>query len=86
LRSATSIPTVQYNPIEISNNLKKNGGFIPGFRPGRPTSDFIAKVINKIVLFGALYLGQLLRCSPLSRASFSAATLFPSAARPSSSW
>lgn len=48
--------TVQYNPIEISNNLKKNGGFIPGFRPGRPTSDFIAKVINKIVLFGALYL------------------------------
>ena len=48
--------TIQYNPIEISNNLKKNGGFIPGFRPGRPTSDFIAKVINKITLFGALYL------------------------------
>ena len=49
--------TVQYNPIEIANNLKKNGGFIPGFRPGRPTSDFIAKVINKITLFGAFYLG-----------------------------
>lgn len=48
--------TVQYNPIEISNNLKQNGGFIPGFRPGRPTSDFIAKVIKKITLFGALYL------------------------------
>lgn len=48
--------TIQYNPIEIANNLKKNGGFIPGFRPGRPTSDFIAKVINRIVLFGALYL------------------------------
>ena len=49
--------TIQYNPIEIANNLKKNGGFIPGFRPGRPTSDFISKVISRIVLFGALYLG-----------------------------
>ena len=47
---------VQYNPVEIANNLKKNGGFIPGFRPGKPTSDFIAKVIRKITLFGALYL------------------------------
>ena len=47
---------VQYNPIEIANNLKKNGGFIPGFRPGRPTADFIGKVINKITIFGALYL------------------------------
>ena len=49
--------TIQFNPIEIANNLKKNGGFIPGFRPGKPTSDFIFKVINKITLFGALYLG-----------------------------
>lgn len=49
--------TIQYNPVEVSNNLKKNGGFIPGFRPGRPTSDFIRKVINKITLFGAIYLG-----------------------------
>ena len=48
--------TVQYNPVEIANNLKKNGGFIPGFRPGKPTADFIAKVITKITLFGALYL------------------------------
>ena len=48
--------TVQFNPIEVANNLKKNGGFIPGFRPGKPTSDFIQKVINKITLFGALYL------------------------------
>lgn len=47
---------VQYNPVEIANNLKKNGGFIPGFRPGRPTADFIAKVINKITFFGAIYL------------------------------
>ena len=49
--------TIQYDPVEISNNLKKNGGFIPGFRPGKPTSDFIQKVINKIVVFGAVYLG-----------------------------
>ena len=48
--------SVQYNPVEIANNLKKNGGFIPGFRPGRPTAEFIAKTINKIVLFGALFL------------------------------
>ena len=48
--------TIQYDPVEISNNLKKNGGFIPGFRPGKPTSEFIQKVINKIVVFGALYL------------------------------
>ena len=49
--------TIQYNPVEVANNLKKNGGFIPGFRPGRPTSDFIRKVISKITLFGAIYLG-----------------------------
>ena len=48
--------TIQYDPTEISNNLKKNGGFIPGFRPGKPTADFIQKVINKIVIFGAVYL------------------------------
>ena len=49
--------TIQYDPVEISNNLKKNGGFIPGFRPGKPTADFIKKVINKIVVFGSVYLG-----------------------------
>ena len=49
--------TIQFNPIEISNNLKKNGGFIPGFRPGKPTADFIKKVLNKVTLFGAVYLG-----------------------------
>ena len=48
--------TIQYDPVEISNNMKKNGGFIPGFRPGKPTADFIRKVINKIVVFGAVYL------------------------------
>ena len=49
--------SIQFNPIEISNNLKRNGGFIPGFRPGKPTSDFISKVLSKITLFGAIYLG-----------------------------
>ena len=49
--------SIQFNPIEVSNNLRKNGGFIPGFRPGRPTSDFITRVLNKITLMGALFLG-----------------------------
>ena len=48
---------IQYNPTEIANNLKNNGGFIPGFRPGKPTADFITKVMNKITLFGAFFLG-----------------------------
>ena len=48
--------TIQYDPVEISNNLKKNGGFIPGFRPGKPTAEFIKKVISKILVFGAVYL------------------------------
>ena len=48
--------TIQYDPVEIANNLKKNGGFIPGFRPGKPTADFIKRVIGKIVVFGAVYL------------------------------
>ena len=49
--------TIQFNPVEVANNLKKNGGYIPGFRPGKPTSEFIKKVLNKITLFGAVYLG-----------------------------
>ena len=54
--------TIQFNPVETSNNLKRNGGFIPGFRPGKPTSDFIAKVLNKVTLFGAIYLGIVAIC------------------------
>ena len=49
--------TIQYDTVEISNNLKSNGGFIPGFRPGKPTAEFIQKVINKIIIFGSVYLG-----------------------------
>ena len=48
--------TIQFNPVEISNNLKKNGGFVPGFRPGKPTADFLARVINRLTMFGAIYL------------------------------
>ena len=48
--------SVQYDPVEIANNMKQNGGFIPGFRPGRPTADFVKKVISKILVFGAFYL------------------------------
>lgn len=48
---------VQYNPIEMANNLRKNSGAIPGIRPGKPTSDFIAKVVGKITFIGALFLG-----------------------------
>ncbi len=62
--------TIQFNPIEVSNNLKKNGGYIPGFRPGKPTSEFIQKVLNKITLFGALYLG-VIAVTPILIAHFS---------------
>ena len=48
--------TMAFNPVEVANNLKKNGGFIPGLRPGKPTADFLMKVLNKITMFGALYL------------------------------
>jgi Preprotein translocase subunit SecY len=54
--------TIQFNPVEIANNLKKQGGFIPGFRPGKPTIDFIKKVLNKVTLFGAIYLGIVAIC------------------------
>lgn len=47
---------IQFNPIEVANNMRKNGGFIPGFRPGKPTSDFIAKVLGKITMMGAIFL------------------------------
>ena len=48
--------TMQFDPTEVANNLKKNGGFVPGFRPGKPTADFIRKVLGKITFFGAMFL------------------------------
>ena len=62
--------TIQFNPVEVANNLKKNGGYIPGFRPGKPTSEFIHKVLNKITLFGAIYLG-IIAVVPILVAHFS---------------
>lgn len=49
--------TIQFNPIEVANNLKKNGGFIPGLRPGRPTAEFLTKILSRLTMFGAIYLG-----------------------------
>ena len=48
---------MQYNPVEIANNLRNNNGTIPGYRPGKPTSDFITKVLGKITFIGAVFLG-----------------------------
>ena len=48
---------IQFNPIEIANNMKRNGGFVPGIRPGRPTSDYINKILARITLAGAVFIG-----------------------------
>lgn len=48
--------TIQFNPIDISKNMQQNGGFIPGIRPGKPTSDYLAKISSRITLFGAIFL------------------------------
>lgn len=48
--------TIQYNPIEMANNLRTNNGTIPGIRPGRPTAEFISKILSKITLIGAIFL------------------------------
>lgn len=55
---------ISFNPVEVANNLKKNGGFIPGIRPGKPTSDYIAKVLNKIIFIGAIML-SVIAAAPL---------------------
>ena len=49
--------TIQYNPVEMANNLRRNSGAIPGYRPGKPTQDFIKRVLHKITFIGALFLG-----------------------------
>ena len=47
---------IQYNPLEMANNLRQSNGTIPGIRPGKPTSDFISKILSKVTLIGALFL------------------------------
>ncbi len=49
--------SITFNPIEVSNNIKKNNGMVPGIRPGRPTTEYIAKVLSRITFIGALFLG-----------------------------
>ena len=46
--------SITFNPVEIANNMKKSGGFIPGIRPGKPTSDYLTKVVNKMIVIGAV--------------------------------
>jgi len=60
---------IQFNPIEIANNMKKNGGFVPGIRPGSPTSTFISRILSKITLAGAFFLG-VIAVIPLVMAKF----------------
>ena len=61
---------IQYNPIEMANKLRQNNGTIPGIRPGKPTSDYIQKILSKITLIGALFLAVI----ALLPIGFSAAT------------
>ena len=61
--------TIQYNPVEMANNLRKNSGAIPGIRPGKPTSDFIMKILSRITLLGALCL-SVVAVLPIVASSF----------------
>ncbi len=47
---------ISFDPVEVSNNIQKNGGFVPGIRPGRPTSEYIKKILNRVTLIGAVFL------------------------------
>ena len=68
--------TIAFNPIEISKNLQQNGGFIPGIRPGRPTSDYLAKKVSRLTLFGAIFLMFLAIVPELIMRSFDLTLLF----------
>ena len=48
--------SIQYNPVEMANNLRKNNGAVPGIRPGKPTADFLKKILSRVTLIGALFL------------------------------
>ena len=65
---------MQYNPIEIANNLRQNNGGVPGIRPGKPTSDFISKILSKLTLFGAFFLG-IIAIIPIFLAKFTGLNL-----------
>ena len=60
---------IQFNPIEIANNMKRNGGSIPGIRSGKPTSDYISKILTRITLAGAIFLA-IIACVPMILGQF----------------
>lgn len=60
---------ISFNPVEVSNNLKKNGGFIMGIRPGKPTTDYITKILGRVTLIGAIFLG-IVACLPMVLSMF----------------
>lgn len=68
--------SVTFNPIEVASNMKKNGGFIPGIRPGKPTTDYLTKVLNYIVLIGALFLAVVALIPIVFSGLFNAAVSF----------
>ncbi len=66
--------SITFNPIEVSNNIKNNNGMIPGIRPGRPTTEYISKVLSRLTFIGAVCLG-LIAVLPIVLSSFLAANL-----------
>jgi preprotein translocase subunit SecY len=69
--------TIAFNPVEVSKNIQQNGGFIPGIRPGKPTSDYLAKISRRLTLFGALFLAALATLPSLLTTSMSLGTFAP---------
>ena len=63
---------ISFNPIEVSNNIRSNGGSIPGIRPGKPTSDYIKKVLGRVTLVGAVFLGVIAGVPMIANALFTA--------------
>ena len=68
--------SISFNPIEISKNLQQNGGFIPGIRPGRPTSDYLSRISSRLTLFGAVFLMGVAIIPALLMGGFGVASMF----------
>ena len=68
--------SISFNPIEISKNLQQNGGFIPGIRPGKPTGEYLAKICNRLTLFGAFFLMLIAIIPALFMGSFGLNSMF----------
>ena len=67
---------MQYNPVEMANNMKQNGGFVPGIRPGKSTVDFIKSILGKITLVGAIFLALIAVLPMFLTATFGAGLAF----------